>query len=73
MIAIGTYRTRSDAEFAQARLASAAIASLIAADDAGGAYPFDLSGGVRLLVDDADAADAIAVLSDQPTHPERST
>jgi hypothetical protein len=73
MIEIGTYPTRSDAEFAQARLASAGISSLIAADDAGGAYPFDLSGGARLLVDDADAADATAALSDPPTHIERST
>jgi hypothetical protein len=73
MIAIGTYRTRSDAEFAQARLASAGISSLIAADDAGGAYPFDLAGGARLLVDDAEAADAIAVLSDQQPPIERST
>jgi hypothetical protein len=73
MIAIGTYRTRSDAEFAQARLASAGISSLIAADDAGGAYPFDLAGGACLLVGDADAANAIAVLSDPPTQTERST
>ena len=31
-----------------------------------GAYPFDLSGGARLLVDDADAEDAAAVLSEPP-------
>jgi hypothetical protein len=73
MIEVGTYRTRSDAEFALALLATAGISSVIAADHAGGAYPFDLSSGARLLVDDADAADAIAVLSDQPTHIERST
>lgn len=72
MIEIGTYRTRSDAEFAQVRLASAGIASVIAADDAGGAYPFDLSGGARLLVDEADPEAATAVLSDRPTHIERS-
>jgi hypothetical protein len=40
---------------------------VVAADDAGAAYPFDLSGGARLLVDDADAEDATAVLSDQPS------
>jgi hypothetical protein len=73
MIKVGTYRTRSDAEFAQAWLASAGISSVIAADDAGGAYPFDLSGGASLLVHDTDAADAIPALSDQPTHIERST
>jgi hypothetical protein len=36
---------------------------VISADDAGGAYSFDLAGGARLLVDEADAADAAAVLS----------
>jgi hypothetical protein len=66
MIAVGTYRTRVDAELAQSALAAAGIESLIAADDAGGAYPFDLGGGVRLLVEMADADDAAALLSDQP-------
>ena len=28
-----------------------------------GAYPFDLTGAARLLVDEADAEDAVAVLS----------
>ena len=63
MIEVGAYPTRSEAELAQAALAAAGIASEIAADDAGGAYPFDLSGGARLLVDEADAADAAAFLS----------
>jgi putative signal transducing protein len=65
MIAIGIYRTRSDAEFAQALLASAGIESAISSDDAGGAYPFDLSGGARLLVNEADAADARAILDER--------
>lgn len=64
MVDVGTYATRSDAEFAQAALAVAGIASVIAADDAGGAYPFDLSGGARLLIDEADADDAAAILAD---------
>lgn len=64
MIEVATYPTRQDAELAQATLAAAGIASVIAADDAGGAYPFDLTGGARLLVDEADAEDAAAVLSD---------
>jgi hypothetical protein len=38
---------------------------VVAADDAGGAYPFDLTGGVRLLVDEADAEDATAILSER--------
>jgi hypothetical protein len=66
MVEVGSYTTRSDAELAQAVLAAAGIPSVIAADDAGGAYPFDLSGGARLLVDEADAEDAAAVLSEPP-------
>jgi hypothetical protein len=62
MIEVGTYRTRGDAEFDQARLASAGISSVIAADDAGGAYPFDLSGGARLLIDESDTEAAAALL-----------
>ena len=63
MIEVGTYASRSDAELAQAILAAAGIPSVISADDAGGAYPFDLSGGARVLVDETDAEDAAAVLS----------
>ena len=65
MIPVGAYPTRSDAELAQTVLAAAGIPSVIAADDAGGAYPFDLSGGARLLVDEADAEDATALLSER--------
>jgi hypothetical protein len=65
MIEVGTYRTRSDAEFAQATLASEGIQSVIAADDAGGAYPFDLSGGARLLVAEEDAERARAILAER--------
>jgi hypothetical protein len=67
MVEVGVYPTRSDAELAQATLAAAGVPSVVEADDAGGAYPFDLSGGARLLVDDADAEDAVAVLSDPPS------
>jgi hypothetical protein len=38
---------------------------VVAADDAGGAYPFGLTGGARLLVDETDAENAAAVLSEQ--------
>jgi len=72
MIEVGTYRTRSEAELAQARLAWAGISSVIAADDAGGAYPFDLSGGARLLIDEADVEAATELLSDLDTDIERS-
>jgi len=70
MIEVGAYPTRSDAELAQGALAAAGIASVLVADDAGGVYPFDLSGAARLLVDEADAEDAAAVLS-EPTHANR--
>jgi hypothetical protein len=63
MVEVASYTTRSDAELAKAALAAAGIPSVIAADDAGGAYPFDLTGGARLLVDEADADDAAGVLA----------
>ncbi len=44
---------------------------MIAADDAGGAYPFDLTGGVRLL-EAPDAADARSVRGDRPARKEQS-
>ena len=66
MIEVGAYPTRGDAELAQAALAAAGISSVLASDDAGGAYPFDLSGGARLLVEEADLDDAAAVLGVQP-------
>jgi Putative prokaryotic signal transducing protein len=65
MVEVGSYTTRSDAELAQSVLAAAGIPSVIATDDAGGAYPFDLSGGARLLVDEADAEDSAAILAGQ--------
>lgn len=67
MIQAGAYTTRSDAELAQSALAAAGIQSVVTADDAGGAYPFDLTGAARLLVDDVDAEDAATVLSGQST------
>jgi hypothetical protein len=70
MVEVGAYPTRSEAELAQSALAAAGITSVIAADDAGGAYPFDLTGGARLLVDEADAEDSAVILADRP-HPHR--
>jgi hypothetical protein len=66
MVQIGSYTTRSDAELAQSALAAAEIESVVTSDDAGSAYPFDLTGAARLLVEDADAEDAAAVLFGQP-------
>ncbi len=65
MVAVGAYATRSDAELAQTALTAAGIQSVLEADDAGGAYPFDLTGAARLLVDEKDAEDAAAVLSER--------
>jgi hypothetical protein len=67
MVVAGAYPTRTDAEFAQTALTAAGIQSVIDSDDAGGAYPFDLSGGARLLVDEADAEDAASILGDRPS------
>ena len=67
MVQVAACRTRSDAELAQTALAAAGISSVVTADDAGGAYPFDLTGGARLLVEDTDARDAAAVLF-EPRH-----
>jgi len=64
LIEIRVFATRSEAEVAQGALAAAGIESLVAADDAGGAYPFPLPGGASLLVDDADAASADEILAD---------
>jgi hypothetical protein len=66
MVQVGAYATRSDAELAQTPPAAAGIPSVVAADDAGGAYPFDLTGAARLLVDEADAEAAADVLSEGP-------
>jgi hypothetical protein len=66
MIRIATYRTREDAELAQAALEAAGIPSVVEADDGGGAYPFDLTASARLFVADTDADDAAEVLSGPP-------
>jgi hypothetical protein len=50
-------------------LASAGIAARVAVDDAGGAYPFALSGGAQVLIDERDleaASQAIAGMAHDP-------
>jgi Asp/Glu/hydantoin racemase len=64
LIAIGTYPTRDEAEIVEGLLASAGIAASIRADDAGGAYPFVLSGGAQVLVDESDAEEASQLLAE---------
>jgi Putative prokaryotic signal transducing protein len=65
LVTIGTYATRDEAEIVEGLLASAGIVSSIWADDAGGAYPFVLSGGAQVLVDESDAEEASQLLADQ--------
>ena len=64
MIEVGAYPTRSQAERAQAALAMAGIPSTLEADDGAREYPFDVTGAARLLVDEAEAEAAVAVLCD---------
>lgn len=66
MIQVAAFPTRSDAELAQSALAAAGIRSEVVSDDAGGAYPFDLTGAARLLVHEGDADDAAAILFEGP-------
>jgi hypothetical protein len=63
-ISVGTFPTRLEAETAQGLLESAGIHAWIASDDAGGAYPFDFSGGAHVLVDESDFDAAAQVLAD---------
>jgi hypothetical protein len=68
-VPVAGYATRSEAEIVQGLLASAGIESSLSADDAGGAYPFVLSGGAQLLVDEDDveaASELIAGETDEP-------
>jgi cell division protein FtsN len=62
---VATFGTRSEAEIVQGLLASAGIDASISADDAGGAYPFVLSGGAQLLVDEDDVEAATQVLASE--------
>jgi hypothetical protein len=72
MVEVGSYRTRGDAELAQSALTVAGIPSVLVADDAGGAYPFDLAGGARLLIDVAHVEEATGVLAGAMHAEERS-
>ena len=71
-IPIATFATRTEAEIAQGLLESAGIEASVSADDAGGAFPFALAGGVHLLVDEADAAAASDLLAGSPRRSDES-
>jgi hypothetical protein len=62
-IAIAAYGTRDEAEVVLGLLATAGIEAEIRADDAGGAFPFVLSGGAQVLVDESDAKAASELLA----------
>ena len=65
MVPVATFGPRSEAEIVQGLLASAGIDASISADDAGGAYPFVLSGGAQLLVDENDVEATTQVLASE--------
>ena len=60
---IATFPTRDDAEIARGLLESVGIEARVVSDDAGGAFPLPLSGGVQLVVDESDRDAAAAVLA----------
>jgi Putative prokaryotic signal transducing protein len=62
-IPIASFPTRTEAEVVVGLLESEGIEAWISADDAGGAYPFSLSGGAQVLVDESDAQAAREVLA----------
>ena len=64
-VPIGTFATRGEAEIVVGMLEAEGIAASISADDAGGAYPFVLSGGAVVLVDEGDAEAASQLLADR--------
>lgn len=63
---VATVATRSEAELVRARLESAGIMASVHSDDAGGLYPNLSQSGVRVLVTEADLAEAEAVLAETP-------
>lgn len=65
LVAVGSFRTRAEAELAKNSLAAIGIRAMVAADDAGNSHP-ELrftTGGARLLVAAEDAAQAREYLS----------
>ena len=65
---VATFPTRTEAEVIQGLLASAGIDSSIAADDAGGAFPFALSGGAKVLVEESDLEAASKLVAGKSGH-----
>ncbi len=62
LVCIKKYNNRLDAEMAKNYLKVYEIEATISSDDAGGAYSFSLSGGVKLKVRAEDAQKATEIL-----------
>ena len=62
MVVIRTFLNHLDADLAKSALEAAGITGVIRADDCGGVRPHLWMGGVELLVDEADQAQAEEVL-----------
>lgn len=62
MIVIRTFLNHVDADLAKSALEAAGIPSVIRADDCGGVRPHLWMGGVELLVDEPDQAQAEEIL-----------
>ncbi len=63
MVVIRTFLNNVDAELAKSALEAAGITSMIRADDCGGVRPHLWMGGVEVLIDEADVAQASEVLT----------
>jgi hypothetical protein len=65
IVCVKIFGNRSDAEIAKSALAAEHIESYLDADDAGGMYPFPMSGhtkGVRLFIKNSDKVNAEKIL-----------
>ena len=72
-VPVAGYATRSEAEIVQGLLESAGIDASLSADDAGGAYPFVLSGGAHVLVDEDDVEAASELIASPPNEAPEAT
>jgi hypothetical protein len=67
-VRIRTFPTKFEADMALGLLTSSGLRAWLLTDDAGGAYPFQLTGGgVQLVVEAADAAAAEQLLAASST------
>jgi hypothetical protein len=62
-VSVGAFASRTEAEMVRGLLESAGIGAWLAADDAGGAVPLSLTGGVHVMVAEADADAAREVVA----------